>query len=71
MAWLGHDVQSRKKGIDKLLSLVRMPLLSPSVRFYYLLTFNFLLVFIFTLKMFNGRNVQQVVIVNAILPVYS
>ncbi|XP_046669511.1 kelch-like protein 5 [Homalodisca vitripennis] len=30
MSWIGHDVTTRKKGISKLLSLVKLPLLSPS-----------------------------------------
>lgn len=40
MSWLGHDVASRKKGISKLLSLVKLPLLHPSVSLHLvLLTF--------------------------------
>ncbi|XP_054271966.1 kelch-like protein 5 [Macrosteles quadrilineatus] len=30
MSWLNHDVTARKKGISKLLSLVKLPLLTPS-----------------------------------------
>lgn len=34
MSWVKHDLPNRKKDISKLLSLVKMPLLSPQVNNY-------------------------------------
>jgi hypothetical protein len=38
MMWVKKDVASRKKDVSRLLGLVKLPLLMPSVRFFKLQT---------------------------------